>query len=162
MVSPVAGIASCHPESYYIKVYGERLQALAVENDVSIIHAAFNYLNGWAAVVGATVIEKHFTLRRADGGVDSAFSLEPEETAALVTETEHGWQALGEVRYGPTEAETASTGFRRSLYIAADLQVTAARFIRKVIATGRSTSERKKATIENREYVPALSISLGR
>ncbi|ADE13589.1 N-acylneuraminate-9-phosphate synthase [Nitrosococcus halophilus Nc 4] len=75
-----------------------------------------------AVTLGARVIEKHFTLRRADGGVDSAFSLEPEEMAALVTETERGWQALGEVRYGPTETEMASTGFRRSLYIAADLQ----------------------------------------
>jgi N-acetylneuraminate synthase len=71
-----------------------------------------------AVALGGTVIEKHFTLRRADGGVDSTFSLEPEELAALVVETERAWQSLGEVRYGPTEAELKSLVFRRSIYIA--------------------------------------------
>lgn len=75
-----------------------------------------------AVALGATVIEKHFTLRRADGGVDSTFSMEPEEMAALVTESERAWQALGQVRYGTTEAEKSSLMFRRSLYIAEDLQ----------------------------------------
>ncbi|MQX38444.1 pseudaminic acid synthase [Roseospira navarrensis] len=70
--------------------------------------------------LGATVIEKHFTLSRADGGVDSTFSMEPAEMAALVAETERAWQALGAVSYGPTEAEVASRRFRRSLYIARD------------------------------------------
>jgi N-acetylneuraminate synthase len=69
----------------------------------------------------ATVIEKHFTLRRSDGGVDSAFSLEPEEMKLLVTETERAWQSLGKVKYGPTEAEKGSLSFRRSLYIAEDM-----------------------------------------
>lgn len=71
---------------------------------------------------GATVIEKHFTLRRADGGVDSAFSLEPEELRSLVVETERAWQAIGEVNYGPTEADRKSLQFRRSLYICTDLK----------------------------------------
>lgn len=71
---------------------------------------------------GATVIEKHFTLRRADGGVDSAFSLEPEELRSLVIETERAWQAIGEVSYGPTSADQRSLQFRRSLYICADLR----------------------------------------
>jgi pseudaminic acid synthase len=74
-----------------------------------------------AIALGATVIEKHFTLRRADGGVDSAFSLEPEEMAALVTETERAWQSLGEVRYGLSAAETQSLKFRRTIYIVKDL-----------------------------------------
>ncbi len=72
--------------------------------------------------LGATVIEKHFTLSRADGGVDSAFSMEPEEMKSLVIETERAWQALGQVHYGPTLREQASLKHRRSLYISADLK----------------------------------------
>jgi pseudaminic acid synthase len=74
-----------------------------------------------AIAVGASVVEKHFTLRRADGGVDSAFSIEPHELAALVAETERVWQALGEVTYGPTEKEKASLRYRRSIYVAKDI-----------------------------------------
>ena len=74
-----------------------------------------------SVALGATFIEKHFTLSRADGGVDSAFSLEPEELRALVEESERAWQALGSVRYGATEAERASLVFRRSIYIARDV-----------------------------------------
>jgi pseudaminic acid synthase len=75
-----------------------------------------------SVALGATVIEKHFTLSRADGGVDSAFSMEPAEMAQLTTEIERAWLALGEVTYGPTEAEKASLQFRRSLYIVQDLK----------------------------------------
>ena len=70
---------------------------------------------------GATVIEKHFTLNRADGGVDSSFSMEPAEMAQLVAETERAWQALGRVSYGPMEAEKRSIQFRRSLYVVQDI-----------------------------------------
>jgi N-acetylneuraminate synthase len=72
--------------------------------------------------LGATVIEKHFTLSRADGGVDSAFSMEPSELAQLVLETERAWQALGLVSYGPTETEKRSLVFRRSIYIVKDME----------------------------------------
>jgi pseudaminic acid synthase len=74
-----------------------------------------------AVVLGATMIEKHFTLRRADGGVDSTFSLEPEEFKMLRVESERAWQGLGRVNYGATTAEQKSLAFRRSLYIAEDL-----------------------------------------
>lgn len=74
-----------------------------------------------AVAFGATVIEKHFTLARADGGVDSSFSLEPHELQALVVETERAWQALGKVSYGETEAEKSSLAYRRSLYIVCDM-----------------------------------------
>jgi N-acetylneuraminate synthase len=68
------------------------------------------------------VIEKHFTLNRADGGVDSTFSMEPQEMAQLVLETGRAWQALGKVSYGATEAEKKSTQFRRSLYVVEDMK----------------------------------------
>jgi N-acetylneuraminate synthase len=72
--------------------------------------------------LGAVVIEKHFTLRRADGGVDAAFSLEPEELKQLVIETERAWLSLGGIHYGPTEAEVTGRTRRRSLYVVADMQ----------------------------------------
>lgn len=72
--------------------------------------------------LGATVIEKHFTLSRADGGVDSAFSLEPEEMKLLVRECNTAYQALGEVRYNTQEQEKKSLQFRRSLYITEDMK----------------------------------------
>jgi pseudaminic acid synthase len=75
-----------------------------------------------AVAMGAVVVEKHFTLDRNDGGVDSAFSLEPHELAALVAETTRAWQSLGEVSYGPSCAEVPSLVFRRSIYFAADLR----------------------------------------
>jgi N-acetylneuraminate synthase len=75
-----------------------------------------------SVALGATVIEKHFTLNRTDGGVDSSFSMEPAEMAQLVVETERAWQALGRVAYGPTAAEEKSIVFRRSLYVVKDLQ----------------------------------------
>ena len=75
-----------------------------------------------SVALGATVIEKHFTLDRAEGGVDSAFSMEPAEMAQLVLESERAWQALGKVSYGPTEAEKKSLQFRRSLYVVKDMK----------------------------------------
>jgi len=74
-----------------------------------------------SVALGASVIEKHLTLSRADGGVDSAFSLEPNELEALVVESERAWQALGKISYGPTEAERASIKYRRSIYVAEDI-----------------------------------------
>ena len=75
-----------------------------------------------SVALGATVIEKHFTLNRADGGVDSSFSMEPAEMAQLVKETERAWQSLGQVSYGATGAEKKSILFRRSLYVVQDLR----------------------------------------
>ena len=75
-----------------------------------------------AVALGATVIEKHFTLRRADGGVDSAFSMEPAELEQLVIETGRAWQSIGSIKDGPTEKEKGSLVFRRSLYVVADIK----------------------------------------
>ena len=76
-----------------------------------------------ATVLGATVIEKHLTLQRADGGPDSSFSMEPDEMARLVIECRQAAQALGKVSYGPTEAELKSLTFRRSIYVVRDITV---------------------------------------
>jgi N-acetylneuraminate synthase len=75
-----------------------------------------------AVALGAVMVEKHFTLARADGGVDSTFSLEPEEMRQLVIETERAWQSLGRISYGASEAEKKSMVFRRSLYVVKDMQ----------------------------------------
>ncbi len=74
-----------------------------------------------ATVLGATVIEKHLTLSRADGGPDASFSLEPTEMARLVQECRQARQALGQVLYGPTPAERKSLAFRRSIYVVHDV-----------------------------------------
>lgn len=74
-----------------------------------------------AVGLGAVLIEKHFTLARAEGGVDSAFSLEPAEFSLLRTETERAWQAIGSVTYGGVAAEEQSKAYRRSLYFTRDL-----------------------------------------
>lgn len=71
--------------------------------------------------LGGCVIEKHFTLRRADGGPDSAFSLEPEEFTTLVTDCKRAWRALGHPTYDLQGAESGSVQFRRSLYVVRDV-----------------------------------------
>lgn len=75
-----------------------------------------------SVVLGATVIEKHFVLDRSEGGVDAEFSIEPAEFSALVKECQRAAVALGKVTYGGTEKEQASRKYRRSLYIAQDMQ----------------------------------------
>lgn len=75
-----------------------------------------------ATALGATMIEKHLTLKRSDGGPDAAFSSEPHEFKAMVDACREAALAIGEVTYGPTEAERPSLQFRRSLYWAAKLE----------------------------------------
>lgn len=72
--------------------------------------------------LGATVVEKHFTLSRADGGVDSTFSMEPDEMQQLALESERVWLSLGEIFYGVSESERKSLQFRRSIYVAEDIK----------------------------------------
>jgi N-acetylneuraminate synthase len=74
-----------------------------------------------AAALGAAVIEKHFTLRRADGGPDAAFSLEPDELRALVENVRLSWECLGNGEAHATPSEAGSLQHRRSLYIVADV-----------------------------------------
>lgn len=76
-----------------------------------------------SVALGATVIEKHLTLSRDDGGVDSSFSMEPHEFRALVDESLRAWQSLGSISYGPTALEEKSLIFRRSIYVSKDISV---------------------------------------
>ncbi|HAS40592.1 MAG TPA: pseudaminic acid synthase [Microscillaceae bacterium] len=75
-----------------------------------------------SVALGARVIEKHFTLRRADGGVDSTFSIEPHELKSLVTESERAFLALGNIQYGVQKTEEKSLKFKRSIYIVEDIK----------------------------------------
>ena len=75
-----------------------------------------------SVALGASVIEKHFTLNRADGGVDSTFSMEPSEMLSLVVESARAWESLGRINYGPTESEKKSLAYRRSLYVTNDIK----------------------------------------
>jgi N-acetylneuraminate synthase len=72
-----------------------------------------------AVALGAAIIEKHFTLARADGGPDAAFSLEPAEFAAMTRDCKAAWAALGCATYDELGSERAAAGHRRSLYVAA-------------------------------------------
>jgi len=75
-----------------------------------------------ATALGATVIEKHLTLSRAEGGVDAAFSMEPDEFASMVKDVRMAHQALGSVQYGGSEAEQGSKQYRRSVYLKKDVK----------------------------------------
>lgn len=87
-----------------------------------------------AVALGATVVEKHFTMSRSDGGVDSTFSMEPHEMEQLVLESERAWQSIGQVSYGPTGAELSSIAYRRSLYVVRDVKAGEALTIENIRA----------------------------
>jgi N-acetylneuraminate synthase len=70
-----------------------------------------------AVTLGAVVVEKHMTLRRIDGGVDSNFSMEPEEFRSLIVESEVARESVGSIKFGPSAQDLASLAFRRSLYV---------------------------------------------
>ena len=114
--------------SYPSKVENSNIHTMSHMRDLYNCQVGLSdHTMGTAAAVtavahGGTIIEKHFTIRRLDGGVDSAFSMEPEEMKHLVLETEQAWKSLGKVSYGPTKSEKKSLIYRRSLYIAKDMK----------------------------------------
>ena len=75
-----------------------------------------------ASALGASVIEKHFTLSRDNGAIDSAFSMEPNELKSLMRDTKNAILSVGKVHYGATKAEEAARDKRRSIYIAKDIK----------------------------------------
>ena len=122
------GVALLHCVSEYPARYMEAnlrmIPRLAA--DFGCVVGLSDHTPGTAAAVaaialGAGLIEKHVTLARADGGPDAAFSLEPDELAALVADCRHAWEALGEAAYKRGPTETANRQFRRSLYVARDV-----------------------------------------
>jgi len=113
-----------------------------------------------SVVLGATVIEKHFTLDRNDGGVDSSFSLEPWEMRLLKEETTRAWHAQGEVRYGGTKNEDGSRPFRQSIYPKRDIAAgeTFSRDNLKICRPGHSLAPRHFDTLLGKTARRALKM----
>ncbi|HFQ79966.1 MAG TPA: pseudaminic acid synthase [Desulfobacterales bacterium] len=92
----------------------------------TIVGLSDHTLNSTAAIaavaLGASVIEKHITLSRRDGGIDSSFSLDPDEFKNMVEAIRITEKSLGEVNYGPTETEAANRIFRRSLFVVENIK----------------------------------------
>lgn len=109
-----------------------------------------------AVALGAAVIEKHFTLDRADGGVDSAFSLEPAEFAELVQAVRTAEAAIGTITYGPTDADRSSIAYRRSLYVARPVAAGA------VIAEGDVRSVRPAGGLHTRHLSEVIGTTARR
>jgi N-acetylneuraminate synthase len=112
-----------------------------------------------AVALGASVIEKHFTLARADGGPDAAFSLEPAEFAALTRDCKAAWRALGRVHYDALGSEAAAADHRRSLYLVRDVAAGAALSARDVrsIRPGHGLAPKHLPLILGRRAARALS-----
>jgi N-acetylneuraminate synthase len=123
-----AGVALLHCVSAYPATFAEANLAMIprLEADYGCVVGLSDHTPGTAAAVaavalGARVIEKHFTLARADGGPDAAFSLEPGELKQLVDDCRHAFDALGVAAYRRSEAEAVNRQFRRSLYVVRDV-----------------------------------------
>jgi len=108
------------PEEANLRTIADLAEQLGVVTGLSD-HTMDTTVATLAVGMGACLIEKHVTLARADGGVDSAFSLEPEELARLVRDSRMAHAALGAPAYRPTKSEEAGLKFRRSLYVVADV-----------------------------------------
>lgn len=108
-------------EDYNLRTIPDMLQRFGLLTGLSD-HTLDNTTAIASVVLGASIIEKHFTLDRSVGGPDDSFSLEPAELAALCRDSKAAWGALGRVDYGRKSSEQGNVQFRRSLYFVKDLQ----------------------------------------
>ena len=108
-------------EDYNLRTIPDMIQRFGLVTGLSD-HTLDNTTAITSVAMGASIIEKHFTLDRSGGGPDDSFSLEPAELAALCMGTKVAWQALGKVDYGRKSSEQGNVKFRRSLYFVKDLK----------------------------------------
>lgn len=109
------------PEEINLRTIGDLAGKLDAVSGLSD-HTLGTAVSVAAVALGASLIEKHFTLRRSEGGIDSHFSLEPEEFSNLVEASSTAWAALGSVTYDRQHSETETSKFRRSLYVVQDIE----------------------------------------
>jgi N-acetylneuraminate synthase len=108
-------------EDYNLRTISDMLERFGLVTGLSD-HTLDNTTAIASVVLGASIIEKHFTLDRNGGGPDDSFSLEPEELKALCQDSKTAWKALGQVDYGRKSSEQGSAQFRRSLYFVKDMK----------------------------------------
>ncbi|MDR5903021.1 pseudaminic acid synthase [Halomonas icarae] len=109
------------PEDYNLRTIPDMVERFGLVTGLSD-HTIDNTTAITSVALGASLIEKHFTLDRNGGGPDDSFSLEPAELAALCRDAKTAWQALGQVDYGRKSSEQGNVQFRRSLYFVKDLK----------------------------------------
>jgi N-acetylneuraminate synthase len=108
-------------EDYNLRTIPDMIQRFGLVTGLSD-HTLDNTTAITSVAMGASIIEKHFTLDRSGGGPDDSFSLEPAELAALCKDSKTAWAALGRVDYGRKSSEQGNVKFRRSLYFVKDLK----------------------------------------
>ncbi|MEQ5801955.1 pseudaminic acid synthase [Halomonas sp. H10-9-1] len=109
------------PEDYNLRTIPDMVERFGLVTGLSD-HTIDNTTAVTSVALGASLIEKHFTLDRNGGGPDDSFSLEPKELAALCCDAKTAWQALGKIDYGRKSSEQGNVQFRRSLYFVKDLK----------------------------------------
>lgn len=109
------------PEDYNLRIIPDMINRFGLVTGLSD-HTLDNTTAITSVALGASIIEKHFTLDRNGGGPDDSFSLEPPEMAALCQGAKTAWQALGQVDYGRKSSEQGNVKFRRSLYFVKDMK----------------------------------------
>lgn len=108
-------------EDYNLRTIGDMIERFGLVTGLPD-HTLDNTTAIASVVLGASIIEKHFTLDRNGGGPDDSFSLEPADLTALCRDSKNAWKALGQVDYGRKSSEQGNAQFRRSLYFVKDMK----------------------------------------